>query len=139
MLQLVHEQGNAPALNLSVPLDWFIYVFFSISGLVFLVQYAEPWGFCLISSTQTHDGCCQTIRARSRFLLSQQQPAPFGHAVCVAKRGERERLVLLGWLRGTDILRAKAVGISTRYGPQTQEVQVNGTISLISLLLRNVY
>ena len=64
---------------------------------------------------------------------------PLGHAVCVAKRGEGERLVLLGWLRGTDKLRAKAVGISTRYGPQTHEVQVNGTISLISLLLRNVY
>ena len=57
---------------------------------------------------------------------------PLGHAVCVAKRGEGERLVLLGWLRRTDKLRAKAVGISTRCGPKTQEVQVNGTISLIS-------
>ena len=33
-------------------------------------------------------------------------------------------------------MRAKAVGISTRYGPQTHEVQVNGTISL-SLSLRD--
>ena len=130
VLQLVHEQGNASALNLSVPLNWFIYAFFSISGLAFIVQYAEPWGCCHIRSTQTHDGCCHAIRARSRFLLPHQQPATFGHAVCVAQRGEGERLVLLGWLWGTDKLRVKAVGISTRYGPQTHEVEVNGTISL---------
>ena len=58
VLQLVHEQGNTSALNLSVPLDWFIYAFFSISGLAFLVQYAEPCGCCHNSSTQTHNGCC---------------------------------------------------------------------------------
>ena len=90
VLQLVHEQGNASALNLSVPLNWFIYAFFSISGLAFIVQYAEPWGCCHIRSTQTHDGCCHAIRARSRFLLPHQQPAP-SDMLYVWRKGVRER------------------------------------------------